>query len=613
MKKLLFEILKLHNKIKGATMSTLETYTKGGSFLIQESSPENTFTPEDFTEQHKMISQTANEFVEKEVLPKIEEIEEQNWEVTLSLMRKAGEIGLLAVDIPEEYGGLGLDKTSSMLVAEEIGKASSFAVTHGAHTGIGTLPIVYFGTEEQKKKYLPKFATGELISSYALTEPNAGSDALSIRTTATLSPDGKYYILNGNKIFITNAGIADVYITFAKINGEHLTGLILEKNFEGISLGKEEKKMGIKGSSTRALNLDNVKVPIENVLGEIGKGHKIAFNILNIGRFKLGAAVIGGAKAVITESVKYAKQRKQFGKSISEFGLIKHKIGEMAIRTFVGESMVYRTAGLIDNILSGIDKSDPKANELALKGIEEYAVECSIIKVYASEILDYVVDEAVQIFGGYGYIEEYPVARAYRDSRINRIFEGTNEINRLVITGMLLKRAMKGELPLIPAAQKLTDEIMGIGVQEEEATGIFAEEKKLLKSAKKAGLFVAGLAVQKYMTKLEDEEEIIGRISDIIMEIYAMESAILRVEKMLARGGKNKTDIYIDIVKAFVNDSIIRVETYAKELLSAIAEGDMLRTYLTALRRLIKHIPINTISLRRKIADHLIEMERYAL
>ena len=613
MKKLLFEILKLHNKIKGATMSTLETYTKGGSFLIQESSPENTFTPEDFTEQHKMISQTANEFVEKEVLPKIEEIEEQNWEVTLSLMRKAGEIGLLAVDIPEEYGGLGLDKTSSMLVAEEIGKASSFAVTHGAHTGIGTLPIVYFGTEEQKKKYLPKFATGELISSYALTEPNAGSDALSIRTTATLSPDGKYYILNGNKIFITNAGIADVYITFAKINGEHFTGFILEKKFEGISLGKEEKKMGIKGSSTRALNLDNVKVPIENVLGEIGKGHKIAFNILNIGRFKLGAAVIGGAKAVITESVKYAKQRKQFGKSISEFGLIKHKIGEMAIRTFVGESMVYRTAGLIDNILSGIDKSDPKANELALKGIEEYAVECSIIKVYASEILDYVVDEAVQIFGGYGYIEEYPVARAYRDSRINRIFEGTNEINRLVITGMLLKRAMKGELPLIPAAQKLTDEIMGIGVQEEEATGIFAEEKKLLKSAKKAGLFVAGLAVQKYMTKLEDEEEIIGRISDIIMEIYAMESAILRVEKMLARGGKNKTDIYIDIVKAFVNDSIIRVETYAKELLSAIAEGDMLRTYLTALRRLIKHIPINTISLRRKIADHLIEMERYAL
>lgn len=613
MKKLLFEILKLHNKIKGVAMSTLETYIKGGSFLIQESSPESTFTPEDFTEQHKMISQTANEFVEKEVLPKIEEIEEQNWDVTLSLMRKAGEIGLLAVDIPEEYGGLGLDKTSSMLVAEEIGKASSFAVTHGAHTGIGTLPIVYFGTEEQKKKYLPKFATGELISSYALTEPNAGSDALSIRTTATLSSDGKYYILNGNKIFITNAGIADVYITFAKINGEHFTGFILEKDFEGISLGKEEKKMGIKGSSTRALNLDNVKVPIENVLGEIGKGHKIAFNILNIGRFKLGAGVIGGAKAVITESVKYAKQRKQFGKSISEFGLIKHKIGEMAIRTFVGESMVYRTAGLIDNILSGIDKSDPKASELTLKGIEEYAVECSIIKVYASEILDYVVDEAVQIFGGYGYIEEYPVARAYRDSRINRIFEGTNEINRLVITGMLLKRAMKGELPLIPAAQKLTDEIMGVGVQEEETTGVFAEEKKLLKSAKKAGLFVAGLAVQKYMTKLEDEEEIIGRISDIIMEIYAMESAILRVEKMLARGGKNKTDVYIDIVKAFVNDSIIRVETYAKELLAAIAEGDMLRTYLTALRRLIKYTPVNTILLRRKIADHLIEMERYAL
>ncbi len=606
--KLLFKILELHNKFKGIAMMETKTYTRGGEFLIRESSPEEIFTPEDFTEQHLMIAQTTNDFVEKEVIPKLDEIEEQNWEVTLSLMRKAGEIGLLAVDIPEEYGGLGLDKTSSMLVAEGLGKASSFAVTHGAHTGIGTLPIVYFGTEEQKKKYLPKFATGELISSYALTEPNAGSDALSIRTTATLSPDGKYYILNGSKIFITNAGIADVYITFAKVNGEHFTGFILEKGYEGISLGREEKKIGIKGSSTRALNLEDVKVPVENVLGEIGKGHKIAFNILNIGRFKLGAGVIGGAKAVITESVKYAKQRKQFGKSIAEFGLIKHKLGEMAIRTFVGESMVYRTAGLIDGILSGINKSKP---EEMLKGIEEYAVECSIIKVYASEILDYVVDEGVQIFGGYGYIEEYPVARAYRDSRINRIFEGTNEINRLVITGMLLRRAMKGELPLIPAAQKLTDEIMGFGAPEEEVSGVFAEEKKLLKSAKKAGLFVAGLAVQKYMTKLEDEEEIIGRISDIIMEIYAMESAILRVEKMMTRGLKN--DVYIDIVKAFVNDSIIRVEAYAKELLAAIAEGDMLRTYLTALRRLIKHIPVNTIALRRRVADYLIEAERYAL
>lgn len=611
--KLMMKFKNLQNKFKGDAMTVAETYIRGGSFLIQENSPENIFTPEDFTEQHLMIAQTTNDFVEKEVLPKIEEIEEQNWEVTLSLMRKAGEIGLLAVDIPEEYGGLGLDKTSSMLVAEGLGKASSFAVTHGAHTGIGTLPIVYFGTEEQKRKYLPKFATGELISSYALTEPNAGSDALSIRTTATLSPDGKYYILNGNKIFITNAGIADVFITFAKINGEHFTGFILEKGYDGISLGREEKKMGIKGSSTRALILDNVKVPVENVLGEIGKGHKIAFNILNIGRFKLGAGVIGGAKTVITESVKYAKQRKQFGKSISEFGLIKHKLGEMAIRTFVGESMVYRTAGLIDTILSGIDKTMKGVEERILKGIEEYAVECSIIKVYASEILDYVVDEGVQIFGGYGYIEEYPVARAYRDSRINRIFEGTNEINRLVITGMLLRRAMKGELPLISAAQKLTDEIMGVGVSEEEATGMFAEEKKLLKSAKKAGLFVAGLAVQKYMTKLEDEEEIIGRISDIIMEIYAMESAILRVEKMLMRGGKNRTDIYVDIVKAFVNDSIIRVETYAKEILAAVADGDMLRTYLVALRRLIKPVPVNTIALRRRIADYLIESGRYAL
>ena len=588
------------------------TYKKGGSFLIEDTHPEDIFTPEDFSEQHRMIAGTTKEFVENEVMPNVDKLEELNYDLSVKLLRKAGEIGLLSVDIPEEYGGLGLDKTSSMLVAENLGKTGAFAVSHGAHTGIGTLPIVYFGTESQKQRYLPKFATGELISSYSLSEPGSGSDALAAKTLASPSVDGKIFTLNGSKMWLSNAGFADVYITFAQVGGDKFTSFILEKNYKGVSLGKEEKKMGIKGSSTRALNLDNVDVPAENVIGEIGKGHRVALNILNVGRFKLGASVIGGAKAVITESVKYAKTRKQFQVPIISFGMIKHKLGEMAIRAFVGESMVYRTAGLIDSILQNVDKKSPDSSVLTLKGIEEYAVECSIIKVYASEILDYVVDEGVQIFGGYGFTEEYPVARPYRDSRINRIFEGTNEINRLLIPSMLIRRAMKGELPLMPAAQKLMEEVISFSAGESQFEGILAAEMNLASNAKKIGLLVAGTAFQKYMDKLEHEEEVVWHISDIAMEAYAMESVLLRVMKMAAAGRKN-IDFYADVARAFAYGAIERVESHAKAALAVIAEGDMLRTYLTAVRRLLKYTPVNSAYIRRSIADRLAEADKYEM
>jgi len=578
----------------------------GGSFLLEDLSPESLFTPEDFSDEHRMIAETAREFVTRDVMPSLHDIESQNWDVTLKLMRKAGELGLLSIDIPEKYGGLGLDKTSSMLVAEQLGPVGSFTATMMDHTGIGTLPVVFFGTEDQKKKYLAKFATGELLSSYSLTEPQSGSDALSIRTTAKLSDDKTHYLLTGSKNFLTNAGLADLCIVFAKIDGEKFTAFIMDKKSPGVSLGGEEKKMGIKGSSTRSMILEGVKVPVENVLGEIGQGHKIAFNILNIGRFKLGAAVIGASKTVITNAVKYAKERKQFGKAIADFGLIKHKLGEMAIRAFVGESMVYRTAGLIDTMLAGINQDNSTE---VLRGIEQYAVECSIIKVVASEILDYVVDEGVQIFGGYGFMEEYPVARSYRDSRINRIFEGTNEINRLLITGMLMKRAMKGELPLMAEAQKLASEIIGSATPENPAQGPLGEESALLRAAKKATLFAAGLAAQKYMAKLEEEQEVMAHISDMIMEIYAVESALVRVQKMIQKG--KQTDFYMDMARVFTHDAMVRIEQHAKELLAAVAEGDSLKTYLLGLRKLLKLSPINAIPLRRRIADHLIAKEAY--
>lgn len=583
---------------------------KGGSFLIEQQAPSNVFTPEDFTEEHLLLAQTTEEFVENEVLPRMEEIEHQNFEVTVGLLRKAGEIGLLSAEIPERFGGLELDKISAMLITEKLTRYGSFAVTHGGHSGIGTQPIVCFGTEEQKAKYLPKLATGELIAAYALTESGSGSDALAAKTTAVLSPEGTHYILNGEKMWITNAGFADVFIIFCKIDGDKFSCFIVEKDTPGFSVGAEEKKMGIKGSSTRALHLDNARVPKENLLGEIGKGHKIAFNILNMGRFKLGAGCIGGAKAAITDAVAYANQREQFGRPISSFGAIKHKIAEMAIRTWAGESMVYRTAGLIDHLLHGVDRDDSSA---VLASIEEYAIECSIIKIAGSEILDYVTDEAVQIYGGYGYSAEYPAERYFRDSRINRIFEGTNEINRMLIPGMLLKRAMKGELALMPAAQRLMDEVMSLPSLEEEAEGLLAAEQRLVANAKKIVLLCAGAAVQKYLNAIEKEQEILMMLADLAIETYAMESAVLRTLKLAERKGEAEADRYVVITRAFVNDAVARMEFTAKQALAAIAEGDELRTMLAALRRFTRTTPVNTVRMRQSIADSLIGANKYNL
>ncbi|MGE5498653.1 MAG: acyl-CoA dehydrogenase family protein [Syntrophothermus sp.] len=586
------------------------SHVKGGSFLVQDTEPEEIFIPEDFSSQQKMISSMADEFVEKEIMPLLNEIDDQKEGLAVSLLRKAGELGLLSIDVPELYGGMGLDKISSALVTEQIGRTGSWAVSFGAHTGIGTLPIVFFGTEEQKKKYLPRLATGEWISSYSLSEPGSGSDALSAKTTAVLSSDGKYYLLNGTKMWLSNAGFADIYITFAKIDGDKFSCFIIEKDFEGVSTAPEEKKMGIKGSSTRQLILENAKVPVENLLGETGRGHIIAFNILNIGRLKLGAAVIGAAKRVLAQAVNYANNRVQFNKRISEFGLIKQKIAEMAVRIYAGESIVYRTSGLIDNMLQNIHDDSADAMRQTLKSIEEYAVECAIIKVYCSEILDFVVDESLQIYGGYGFSEEFPVARAYRDSRINRIFEGTNEINRLLIPGMILKRSMKGEIPVLARAAELAESMLTIDRGEEDPDDIFYAQKTIVRNIKKVAVMTLGAAAQKYMDKITEEQEILAAVSDIIMETYVMESVLLRTIK-LKRHNYPADDLSMAITRSFINDAIPRIELSARNALSAMEEGDMLKTYLNVLRRYTRYSPVNTISLHREIADFLISREKY--
>ncbi|MBL8148564.1 MAG: acyl-CoA dehydrogenase family protein [Blastocatellia bacterium] len=594
---------------KTAEARDIKTYAvKGGSFLIKDTSASDVFTPEDFTEEQRMIAQTTYDFVQGEVVPNIGELEHKNFDIAVDLLRKAGKLGLLSVDIPEKYSGLGLDKVCSMLVGENLALYGSFAVTHGGHTGIGCWPIIYFGTEEQKSHYLPKFATGELIGAYALTEPHSGSDALAAKTRAVLSEDGKYYILNGTKMWITNAGFADVFITFAKVDGDKFSCFIIEKTFPGVSTGKEEHKMGILGSSTRTLELQDARVPAENLLGEIGKGHIIAFNVLNLGRFKLGAAAVGGSKAAIKDSVAYALERHQFGKPIASFGAIKQKLAEMAIRTYALESMVYRTAGLIDSAVEGVDPDDSHA---ILKGVEEYAIECSINKVYGSETLDEVVDEMVQIYGGYGYSEEYPAARAYRDSRINRIFEGTNEINRMLIPGMLMKRAMKGELALMPAVQKLMEELLSFPSFEEEEETVLSEEIKLVRNAKKVALMVAGLAAQKYMQNLTDQQELLIGMADIVMEVYAMESMLLRTLKYVGNNGEERGSLRIEATRTFISDGIDKIDIKAKSMVASITEGDMLRTNLAALKRFTKHTPYNTIQARQKIATAITEVGRY--
>src|SRR6185369_3040869 len=581
---------------------------KGGSFLIEERQPEEIFTPEDFTEEHRMIADTTRQFTDNEVTPHVDELEKHDWKLSRQLVGKAAELGLVGANIPEEYGGLGLDQTSGALVGENIGRSASFATTLGAESGIGLLPIIYFATEAAKQKYLPKIASGELITAYALTEAGSGSDAMAAKATARLSEDGTEYILNGEKMWITNGGFADIFIVFAKVDGDKFSAFIVERQ-PGLTSGAEEHKMGIKGSSTTALVLSDVRTPVENLLGDVGKGHKIAFNVLNIGRFKLGAMCCGGMKLMVHESVRYANERHQFGKPISSFGAIKAKLAEQAIRTWIGESMIYRTLGMIE---AGVGAVDAKDMDARLRAIEEYAAECSIIKVALSEYCDYVVDEMVQIYGGYGYSADYPAERAYRDSRINRIFEGTNEINRMLIPGRLMKSALSGNLALLPAAQALMDEVLSpqmAGFDDDDT--LLAAEQKLATNAKKVALMTLGTAAQKYMMKLGEQQEILLGIADIIMDAYAMESAILRAQKFAAAQGEDAAARYIDMTRVFCNDAVERIEARAKNTLAGMSEGDELRTLLAALRRFTKLTPANTIAARQRIADVMIEANRY--
>ena len=593
-----------------ATLSAIPaTKIPGGSFLIEERRPEDVFTPEDFTEQHLLIAQTAEEFANKEIVPNIEKMEHKDFSVTRELVKKAGELGLSGVDVPEQYGGMELDKVTSAIIADRIAKYGGFSTTWGAHTCIGTLPIVYFGTEEQKKKYLPGLASGEKVGAYALSESSSGSDALNCRTRANLSADGKHYLLNGEKMWITNAGFADLFIIFAKVDGEKFTAFIVERGFPGFSVGAEEHKMGIRGSSTCPLILNDCKVPVENVLGEIGKGHHIAFNVLNVGRFKLGAGCIGSARNCIESAIAYAKQRKAFGKVIADFGLIREKLANMAAGIFTGEAMAYRTVGMMDAAIAQLDSGHTDMAPVR-KVIDEYAVECSILKVWGSEFISYVVDEAVQIYGGYGFVEEYPAERNYRDVRVNRIFEGTNEINRLVITGFLLKRAMSGQLPLMAAIKKLMDEVLS-GTSEEGEEGPLAQERKLVATAKKIGLFAAGIATQKYMQAIQDQQEIMGAIANMVIETYAMESAVLRAQKLAARNGEAGAALAIAMTRVYISGAMEKIESAAKLVIAACAEGDMLRSQLAILRRLCKHEPFNTLALRRTIAQRVIETGKY--
>jgi alkylation response protein AidB-like acyl-CoA dehydrogenase len=585
----------------------------GGSFLIEERTTAEVFTPEDFTEEHRQIAQTTEEFARKEIVPMIERIEHKEFQVTRDLLKKAAELGLATVDIPEEYGGADMDKISSCIIADRIAVCGSFSVSFGGHVGIGTLPIVYFGTPEQKKKYLPKLASGEWVAAYALSENTSASDAMNARTKAVLSPDKKEWILNGEKMWITNANFADLFIVFAKVDGEKFSAFIVEKTFPGFSVGAEEKKLGIRGSSTAPLILNDCKVPAENLLGEIGKGHVIAFNTLNIGRFKLGAGVVGGARNALTNAISYAKERKAWGKSIADFGLIKEKLANIAIGVYVGEALAYRTVGMIETALAEIDKKSADASTQIRKGIEEYAVECSILKVWGSEMIDRVVDEVVQIYGGYGFVEEYPAERSFRDARVNRIFEGTNEINRLIITGWLMKRAMGGQLALMPAIKKLMDEVLAGPSMGEPLDGALAAERTIVANAKKAGLMVSGAAVQKYMMKLEDEQEIMGAMANMIIEIFAMESAVLRTMKLIEKNGEAASQNAVNMTRAYIAGSVDKVESEAKRVLAACAEGDMLRTQMAILRRMFKYEPVNSVEARKAIASKIIETGKYAV
>ncbi|MBT2657425.1 acyl-CoA dehydrogenase family protein [Bacillus sp. ISL-18] len=593
-------------------MTETKKVVKGGSFLIEDLSYQDIFTPEDFNEEHLMIAQTAADFVEKEVVPQIEHLENHEFDRTVKLLKKMGELGLLAVDVPEEFEGLGLDKVTSSLITEKMAGAGGFSLSYGAHVGIGSLPIVLFGNDEQKTKYLPALASGEKIAAYALTEPGSGSDALGARTTAKLNAAGTHYILNGEKQWITNAGFADVFVVYAKIDGEHFTAFIVERDFSGVSTGAEEKKMGIKSSSTRTLILEDVAVPVENLLGEFGKGHVIAFNILNIGRYKLAVGGVGGSKKAFDMTVKYANGRKQFKTAISQFNLTKEKFGTMASKIYAAESSVYRTIGLYEENQGKLSTEDAKDLKKVANAIAEYAIECSVNKFFASEVLSYVVDEGVQIHGGYGFMQEYPIERAYRDARINRIFEGTNEINRLLVPGTLVKKAIKGELPLFQKALALQEELMML-MPEEPGDEPLAQEKYLVRNAKKIALLSSGLAAQKFGKALEREQEILANIADIVSNVYAMESVVLRTEKAIANGGLDKNQQKLLYTQIFCQEAFNEIEATAKESLVAIEQGDTLRMMLTSLRKFTRHQPINVIAKKRAAADVVIEAERYTV
>lgn len=584
---------------------------KGGEFLIKETDPKTIFTPEDISEDQKMMVDTANEFVEKEVWPNLDAIDKQEPGLTVSLMEKAGELGLLGAALPEEYDGLGENFDTNTFLAEAMGTSYSFGVSFAAHTGIGTLPILYYGNDEQKKKYLPKLASGEMKSAYCLTEPTSGSDALSAKTTAALSEDGNYYVLNGQKMWITNGGFADILITFAQVDGDKFTCFVIPTDSEGFTRGNEENKLGIKGSSTRALFLDNVKVPKENILGEIGKGHYIAFNVLNVGRFKLGAMVTGGAKRFLSIGVQYTNERKQFNRYISSFGAIKYKLAEMAVRIFASESAVMRTSGLINEKAEELMAAGTGYSESLIKAAEEYAIESSMMKVFGSEVLDYVVDEVVQVHGGYGYSEEYPAARGYRDARINRIFEGTNEINRLLVIDMLIKRSMKGRLDLMGPAMAIQKELMSIPSFGDAPEGVLAKEMEAVRKAKKAVLMIAGSAVQKFMQKLGDEQEIIMNITDMLIQVFVAETMILRTQKIAAAKDENAAKYFESMTRIFVSDSLERVNIFGKHAVAAFAEGDELKMLMLGLKRFTKFEPVNTTKLRREVADKLIEENKY--
>lgn len=595
-------------------MATLAKSIKGGEFLIRETSAQEIFIPEEYTEEQKMMAQACQDFIDTEITPKIEEIDSmKNPDLVPSIFKKAGELGLLGISVPEEYGGMGMNFVTSMLIADIIGSAGSFSTTYGAHTGIGTLPILYYGSEEQKQKYLPKLATGEWAACYCLTEPDAGSDANSGKTKAELTPDGKHYLINGQKMWISNAGFADLFIVFAKIEDDkNLTAFIVEKTFGGITMNEEEKKMGIKGSSTRQVFFNDCKVPVENMLSERQNGFKIAVNILNIGRIKLGSGILGGVRAVTTKSIKYSTERKQFGVSINTFGAIKSKLAEMAIRTYVSESLCYRAGQDIEEQINSFVAEGMEESQAKLKGVEAFAMECAIAKIHGSEVLDYVVDQGVQVYGGMGYSAEAPMERAYRDARIARIYEGTNEINRMLMIGMLLKRAMKGEINLFEPAMAVSAELTSVPSFETiDTSELFASEKEVLKKLKKVFLMVGGKAAMALQDKIEEEQEIMMNLADVMIEIYAAESAILRSEKLVSIQGEEATTMQIAMSQVYLAEAVDKINAAAKEAIASFTKGDEQKVMLMGLKRFTKADLVNTKELRRQIADYMIEQGKY--